>query len=243
MLTRNSCECGGEFCYICGEQWPGIHGCPHYGPAIYDDEDYNQDGYHRITGINREGRTRREQRRLDGEEDGDEDEEDSDEEEEQEQEEEDDERDDPAWDVLQHVEPDVRAMFAALPDEDREMFLFDLQFQLLEERGITFPDVNDDTNIEPFDNQDRDTAADDSSDNEDDGDAAEDDITQGAQPTVDDDAPVAPEPGGGIDPEVLNTSSPDEEQPSTPVVGNEQGGEERPMWKGPPGGWPDDEEL
>lgn len=32
-----------------------MHGCPKDGPAIYDEEDYNQDGYHRVTGLNRDG--------------------------------------------------------------------------------------------------------------------------------------------------------------------------------------------
>jgi hypothetical protein len=33
-----TCDCGHSFCYICGEQWPGLHGCPHYGVPIYDAE-------------------------------------------------------------------------------------------------------------------------------------------------------------------------------------------------------------
>ncbi|KAF2005102.1 hypothetical protein P154DRAFT_530776 [Amniculicola lignicola CBS 123094] len=60
-----TCECGEEFCYICGKYWEGLHGCPHYGPAEYDDEGYNQDGFHRDTGLNRGGLTRREQARED----------------------------------------------------------------------------------------------------------------------------------------------------------------------------------
>ncbi|KAF2730501.1 hypothetical protein EJ04DRAFT_407450, partial [Polyplosphaeria fusca] len=54
-------QCGADFCYVCGKPWEGIHGCPHYGPAQYDDEGYNQEGFHRDTDLNREGRTRREQ--------------------------------------------------------------------------------------------------------------------------------------------------------------------------------------
>jgi hypothetical protein len=50
-----------------------LHGCPHYGPATYDEEGYNQEGYHRETDLNREGFTRRQQQRRDaGEEDEDE---------------------------------------------------------------------------------------------------------------------------------------------------------------------------
>jgi hypothetical protein len=52
-----------------------VHGCPHYGPAIYDEEGYNQEGYHRDTELNREGLTRRQQQRQDaGDEDDDEEE-------------------------------------------------------------------------------------------------------------------------------------------------------------------------
>jgi hypothetical protein len=38
-----------------------MHGCPQYGPAIYDDDGYNQEGFHRVTGLNEHSRTRREQ--------------------------------------------------------------------------------------------------------------------------------------------------------------------------------------
>ncbi|KAJ4358980.1 hypothetical protein N0V95_002596 [Ascochyta clinopodiicola] len=116
-----------------------IHGCPHYGPAIYDEEDYNQDGFHRITGLNREGRTRREQRRIN------ETEAEASEGEDDEEEAEDAHLNDrPEWEVLQHVEPNVRATFRALPQGDREMFLVNLQIQLFEERGITFADPEED---------------------------------------------------------------------------------------------------
>jgi hypothetical protein len=81
-----SCQCGNQFCYICGKDWPGAHGCPRYGPAIYDEEGYNQEGYHRDTDLNREGYTRLQQRSRDLNEDdedgeGDEEEEDEDQEE------------------------------------------------------------------------------------------------------------------------------------------------------------------
>lgn len=69
-----SCTCGNSFCYICGKHWEGIHGCPQYGPPDYDDEGYNVDGFHRDTGLNRDGRTREEQINYDrrGDEDSDE---------------------------------------------------------------------------------------------------------------------------------------------------------------------------
>ncbi|KAF1925423.1 uncharacterized protein M421DRAFT_70024 [Didymella exigua CBS 183.55] len=126
------CECGADFCYVCGESWPGMHGCPHYGPAIYDEEGYNQDGYHRTTGLNREGLTRPEQTRFHTI--GDDDEDESDEE---------GDPDDHHL-VLQHVDAAVRAVFAALPHQDREAFLMNLQVQLFEERGITFPPLDED---------------------------------------------------------------------------------------------------
>ena len=161
-LIKDSCECGAEFCYICGQQWQGMHGCPHYGPAIYDEEGYNQDGFHQTTGLNREGRTRREQGRIDREEQGDDDEENDDEED-----------DDPDANhfVLQHVEPGIRATFAALPHEEREMFLLNLQIQLFEERGITFPDPGDegggrDSDSESDGEDHDDSASDDGSDEE-----------------------------------------------------------------------------
>lgn len=130
MLTTSRCQCGAEFCYICGESWPGMHGCPHYGPAIYDEEGYNQDGFHRDTGLNREGHTRRQALRDT----------DSD------HEEEDEEDDDPDAQhfVLQHVDAAMRATFNALPHQDREAFLLNLQIQLFEERNITFDLPNED---------------------------------------------------------------------------------------------------
>ncbi|KAF3047992.1 hypothetical protein E8E12_005103 [Didymella heteroderae] len=124
-----TCECGAEFCYICGESWPGMHGCPHYGPAIYDEEGYNQDGYHRDTGLNREGYTRQQAfTDADGDDEDDEEDEDPDEQ----------------HFVLQHVDAAMRATFNALPHQDREAFLLNLQIQLFEERGITFDLPNED---------------------------------------------------------------------------------------------------
>ncbi|EMD69276.1 hypothetical protein COCSADRAFT_56374, partial [Bipolaris sorokiniana ND90Pr] len=50
------CICGISFCYVCGNPWAGFrHGCPRYGPAIYDAQGYNQLGFHRDTGLNRAG--------------------------------------------------------------------------------------------------------------------------------------------------------------------------------------------
>lgn len=51
------CSCGNEFCYICGRTWDRgcTWGCPLYGPAKYDEEGYNEEGFHRDTGLDREG--------------------------------------------------------------------------------------------------------------------------------------------------------------------------------------------
>jgi hypothetical protein len=82
VLTVGSCTCGHHFCYVCGKAWDGPHGCPFYGPAVYDAEGYNQDGYHRTTDRNREGYTREIQWRIDhGEFDETDDEDDEDDEE------------------------------------------------------------------------------------------------------------------------------------------------------------------
>lgn len=104
-----------------------MHGCPHYGVAIYDAEGYNQDGFHHETGLNREGLTRRQDitwRR--GEDPEAEDEEDEEEEE------------DPHWQVLQHLAPEQRIALHILEGEAREGALARLQVQLFEEQGITF---------------------------------------------------------------------------------------------------------
>jgi hypothetical protein len=169
-LTINSCECGTEFCYICGDNWAGIHGCPHYGPAVYDDDDYNQDGYHRATGLNREGYTRREQRRINqdiGSDEEDEEEEEEEEEEEDNEEEENRGMNHPEWDILQHTDPYLRAEFRALPHDEREMWLVNLQIRLFEERGIIFPGPEQE-------NQNDDSEGEEDSENEEEDDAGQD---------------------------------------------------------------------
>lgn len=54
-----TCRCGGEFCLVCGRKWTGlascVHGCPKYQRPEYDSEDYNQHGFHRDTGLDRDG--------------------------------------------------------------------------------------------------------------------------------------------------------------------------------------------
>lgn len=57
-----NCSCGQEFCYVCGRSWSErwnlcLHGCPQYGKPRYDAEGYNVGGYHRDTGLNRDGRS------------------------------------------------------------------------------------------------------------------------------------------------------------------------------------------
>jgi hypothetical protein len=114
-----------------------VHGCPYYGPAVYDAEGFNQEGYHRITGRNREGYTRLEQGRVDRgeyEETDDEDDEDDDEEEDSE-----DEEDHPA---LQYVDPDVRTAFAAMGRDERDTFLVILQISLSEQQNLIFDNSN-----------------------------------------------------------------------------------------------------
>ncbi|KAF3008822.1 hypothetical protein E8E13_010704 [Curvularia kusanoi] len=131
-----TCECGAEFCYVCGDEWSGLHGCPVYGPAYYDEDGYNQDGFHRTTGLNHEGRTRREEAGDEDDDDGDDDDNSDNEE---------DNHND-GWDgefdenhpALQHVHPDVRAVFATFDRDERETFLLNLQVSLFEEQGITF---------------------------------------------------------------------------------------------------------
>ena len=55
-------RCEYQFCLLCGQEWEGYvlcgHGCPKYGFAVYDDEGYNQAGYHRDKGLNRAGEPR-----------------------------------------------------------------------------------------------------------------------------------------------------------------------------------------
>lgn len=126
MLTISSCECGHDFCYVCGKDWGDLHGCPHYGPAIYDEEGYNQDGFHRTTGLNRNGLTRLQDLALAR---GEEDRDDGD----------DDEQDeDPDWDVLRHLTPDQRMTINVLEGADREDALDQHRIELMETRGILF---------------------------------------------------------------------------------------------------------
>jgi hypothetical protein len=58
-----TCECGNQFCYVCGRAWENLSycvgGCPRYGPAVYDDDGYNEDGFHKDTGLDRNGLTAR----------------------------------------------------------------------------------------------------------------------------------------------------------------------------------------
>jgi hypothetical protein len=125
-LTISRCSCGFDFCYLCGKEWMGPHGCPHYGQATFDAEGFNQDGFHRETGLNREGLTRRQETaRRRGE--------DPDEEEEDEGEEDDDE-----WEVMQHLTPEQRQNINLLHGQERDDALDSLRIQFFEERGILF---------------------------------------------------------------------------------------------------------
>jgi hypothetical protein len=66
-----TCECGNEFCYICGGTWGKggcPKGCPRYGKPRYDAEGYNREGFHKDTGRDRHGRTPQEIWELEDEE-------------------------------------------------------------------------------------------------------------------------------------------------------------------------------
>lgn len=159
VLTRFRCDCGSDFCYICGKDWTGIHGCPHYGPADYDEEGYNQDGFHRDTSLNRDGLTRRQneaQLRADDADDEGVDE------------------DDVEWDVLQHLTLDQRVMLNILDHENRADAMDQLRIQLFETRGILFnqgqpqPDEIEDSNDnEDSENDDHDEEDEDDENDED----------------------------------------------------------------------------
>ncbi|KAJ4381375.1 hypothetical protein N0V86_003724 [Didymella sp. IMI 355093] len=254
-----TCECGAEFCYICGESWPGMHACPHYGPAIYDEQGYNQDGYHRVTGLNRDGHTRQEQAftNADGNDEN----------------EEGDENDDPDDHhfVLQHVDAAMRASFTALPHQDREAFLLNLQIQLFEERGITFDlpdegrqgdnDSDDGSEHENVDDLDGDSDVGDQNnagageDPDDEGQNNAPFPTDNAPPSDLDeslkgipDALDAIEQGTGDFHNDASSSaaSPAADRPATPmdIAPLEQSTKhEHEPWTGTPGSWPGDEEL
>ncbi|OSS50202.1 hypothetical protein B5807_04975 [Epicoccum nigrum] len=143
-----TCTCGTQFCYACGKIWPGVHGCPNYGPAIYDDEGFNQDGYHRKTGRNWKGYTREQQELIDrgeyeeasdDEDDEDEDDEDDDDDDDEHEETSEDEDD---LSALQYVDPDVRAAFAAMGRDERDIFLIILQISLSEQQNLLFDNSN-----------------------------------------------------------------------------------------------------
>jgi hypothetical protein len=109
-----------------------VHGCPHYGPAIYDEESYNQDGYHRDTGLNRASLTyRQENARLGVVDDEDDDDEDNEERGED-------------WDVMQHLEAEQRITINVLQGEAREDALDQLRIMLFETRGLFFGQGNHD---------------------------------------------------------------------------------------------------
>lgn len=55
-----TCRCTAQFCLICGRKWEDgrtscRHGCPHYAKPVYDEEGFNQFGYHKYTGLDRDG--------------------------------------------------------------------------------------------------------------------------------------------------------------------------------------------
>jgi hypothetical protein len=101
---------------------------------VYDDQGYNQDGYRRDTGLNREGLTRRQEIVRANAEDGAQ----GDHGDDVDDEEGDEEGDDPEWEVLQHLTPEQRAIINLLPDGAREDALDQHRIELFENEGIMF---------------------------------------------------------------------------------------------------------
>jgi hypothetical protein len=132
-----TCECGHEFCYLCGEEWYVSlcpKGCPKYGQPQYDDEGYNQDGFHRETGRDRQGRTPEETFEDVGPEDGEEDEDDG-----ERSDDEDDDGDIPPA-LLEHLDAGTLAFILALDPEERMVALAQARFH----DGVPeAPDVED----------------------------------------------------------------------------------------------------
>lgn len=55
-----TCRCSAEFCLVCGRKWEAgqmrcPHGCPQSEIPVYDGEGYNQHGFHRDSGLDRDG--------------------------------------------------------------------------------------------------------------------------------------------------------------------------------------------
>jgi hypothetical protein len=166
ILIGNRCECGHEFCYICGKNWNGQHGCPQYGKAIYDEEGYNQIGYLRDTALNREGLTFRQEvaRHQDTDDEGTED------------------GDDPDWEVLMHLDAGERIIVNALEGRAREEALDQFRIELFETRGILFGQAADnqeadDRDATNSDTDDEDSDDQDGSDQDDDYDASDSDVS------------------------------------------------------------------
>ncbi|KAF2470638.1 uncharacterized protein BDR25DRAFT_303687 [Lindgomyces ingoldianus] len=141
------CTCGSSFCYVCGKPWEGQHECPQYGQAKYDDEGYNQDGFHKDTGLNRNGRTRREQMIQDGAGSDDGDEFDSDDDGE--------------------LDPDTRALLAALNDEDRDIAIQMARFQQMENDESAGLEVDEGDHQEGSEDEDEEESEEDEDDEDD----------------------------------------------------------------------------
>jgi hypothetical protein len=123
-LITSRCECGHDFCYICGRDWTDVHSCPYYGAPTYDGEGYNQDGYHRDTGLDRDGLTRAQDNARHRGDNPDE--------------EQVDEEEGLFWEVLQHITPEQRVVINNLMPDDRRDALDQLRIELLETLNITF---------------------------------------------------------------------------------------------------------
>lgn len=113
-----------------------MHGCPHYGAAVYDEEGYNQDGFHRDTGLNRDGLTRVEEDRENFAGEGDNGEEHDlirrwrnlDEHEVE-----------ALWEqVIPHLPEAMQAIATSVPLEERSEALFHFRMFLLDTQGLMF---------------------------------------------------------------------------------------------------------
>ncbi|KAH8730468.1 hypothetical protein GQ44DRAFT_700366 [Phaeosphaeriaceae sp. PMI808] len=145
-----TCSCGHSFCYVCGKDWTGPHACPHYGQPIYDAEGYNQDGFHRVTYLNREGLARGQLIR-------------------QAEDDSDDEGDDDDWEVLQHLTPEQRTVVNGLGNTERTDVLDQLRIDLFEQQGIMFEGVRPARHPDDEDDERDDGDSNDQDDNEEEG--------------------------------------------------------------------------
>lgn len=146
--------------------WNGYHGCPRYGQPVYDDDGYNQDGFHRITGADRAGFLRDgvEFQEHDEDEGGHEEEDDADQEE-----------DDGGFDMT-GIDEETRQLILALPQDMQQDVWEQARFAAIDRGDIVPPgeDERDDDggeNAQPADNGGVHAAIEDDADDADDADS------------------------------------------------------------------------